>query len=73
MLKARIVVGLMLGVGTMGFGQTHAGARHTVSAAAKVVEPTGPTVVIDTSMGRITCRLYDKQAPVTGGEFCWAR
>jgi peptidyl-prolyl cis-trans isomerase A (cyclophilin A) len=33
------------------------------------VEPTGPTVVIDTSMGRITCRLYDKQAPVTVANF----
>jgi peptidyl-prolyl cis-trans isomerase A (cyclophilin A) len=26
-------------------------------------------VVIDTSMGRITCRLYDKQAPVTVANF----
>jgi peptidyl-prolyl cis-trans isomerase A (cyclophilin A) len=50
-----------------GAAQTRA---HTGShAAAKVVEPTGPTVVIDTSMGRITCRLYDKQAPVTVANF----
>jgi len=25
--------------------------------------PTGPTVVIDTTMGRLTCRTFDKQAP----------
>jgi cyclophilin family peptidyl-prolyl cis-trans isomerase len=65
MMKAAILVGLVLGAGTIGFGQT----RHAGSAAAKVVEPTGPVVVIDTSMGRITCRLYEKQAPVTVANF----
>jgi peptidyl-prolyl cis-trans isomerase A (cyclophilin A) len=25
--------------------------------------PTGPTIVIDTTMGRITCKTFDKQAP----------
>jgi cyclophilin family peptidyl-prolyl cis-trans isomerase len=34
-----------------------------------VIGPAGPTVVIDTSMGRITCRLYEKQAPVTVANF----
>jgi peptidyl-prolyl cis-trans isomerase A (cyclophilin A) len=33
------------------------------------VVPTGPTVVIDTTMGRLTCKLYDKQAPVTVANF----
>jgi peptidyl-prolyl cis-trans isomerase A (cyclophilin A) len=33
------------------------------------VEPTGPTAVMDTSMGRITCRLFDKQAPETVANF----
>ena len=69
MLKASIAVGLALGVGTMGLGQAHTGARRAASAGAKVVEPTGPTVAIDTSMGRITCRLYEKQAPVTVANF----
>ena len=32
-------------------------------------QPTGPTVVMDTSMGRITCRLFDKQAPLTTANF----
>ena len=65
MLKAMIVVGLLLGVAMAAVGQTHAGARR----GAAVVEPTGPTVVIDTAMGRITCRLYEKQAPVTVANF----
>lgn len=27
------------------------------------LQPTGPTVLFDTSMGRMTCRLFDKEAP----------
>ena len=41
-------------------------------AAAEVkapVTPTGPTAVIDTSMGRLTCKLYDQQAPQTVANF----
>jgi peptidyl-prolyl cis-trans isomerase A (cyclophilin A) len=37
--------------------------------APPAVEPTGPTAVMDTSMGRITCRLFDKQAPQTVANF----
>jgi peptidyl-prolyl cis-trans isomerase A (cyclophilin A) len=37
--------------------------------ALPAVEPTGPTAVMDTSMGRITCRLFDKQAPQTVANF----
>ena len=33
------------------------------------VQPTGPTAVFDTSMGRMTCRLFDKAAPVTTANF----
>jgi peptidyl-prolyl cis-trans isomerase A (cyclophilin A) len=40
-----------------------------VSQAPAVVEPTGPTAILDTSMGRITCRLFDKQAPLTVANF----
>ncbi len=39
------------------------------SQAPPTVEPTGPTAVLDTSMGRITCRLFDKQAPLTVANF----
>lgn len=31
--------------------------------------PTGPTVIMDTSMGRITCGLFDKQAPIAVSNF----
>jgi peptidyl-prolyl cis-trans isomerase A (cyclophilin A) len=33
------------------------------------VTPNGPTAVIDTSMGRITCQFYQKQAPSTVANF----
>ncbi len=33
------------------------------ATAAAMVQPSGPTVVMDTSMGRITCRFFQKQAP----------
>ena len=33
------------------------------------VAPTGPTVLLDTTMGRLTCKLYDKQAPATVANF----
>jgi peptidyl-prolyl cis-trans isomerase A (cyclophilin A) len=32
-------------------------------------QPTGPTVVIDTTLGRITCKLFSQQAPVTAANF----
>jgi peptidyl-prolyl cis-trans isomerase A (cyclophilin A) len=71
MSRATIAVGLVMvmGVVSAGLGQTRGGVWHGARAAAKVVEPTGPTVVIDTSMGRITCKLYEKQAPVTSANF----
>jgi peptidyl-prolyl cis-trans isomerase A (cyclophilin A) len=33
------------------------------------IEPTGPLVVFDTSMGRLTCRLFDKQSPIATSNF----
>jgi cyclophilin family peptidyl-prolyl cis-trans isomerase len=67
----RLVAVLMMGVGTVGFGQTHVGAKHSASAATldKNVEPTGAMVVMDTTKGRITCRLYEEEAPVTSANF----
>jgi peptidyl-prolyl cis-trans isomerase A (cyclophilin A) len=44
-------------------------APSTTSQAAPPVVPTGPAVIIDTSMGRLTCKLYDKQAPITVANF----
>jgi peptidyl-prolyl cis-trans isomerase A (cyclophilin A) len=39
------------------------------SQAPPVVEPTGPTVVLDTTMGRMTCKFFDKEAPLTVANF----
>src|ERR1700727_3585571 len=33
------------------------------ATAAALIHPNGPTVVMDTSMGRITCQFFQKQAP----------
>jgi len=32
-------------------------------------QPTGPTVVLDTTLGRITCKLFSKEAPITSQNF----
>lgn len=41
----------------------------TTTTVKPPVVPTGPTVIIDTTMGRLTCKLYDKQAPITTANF----
>jgi peptidyl-prolyl cis-trans isomerase A (cyclophilin A) len=44
-------------------------APSTTGQVKPPVVPTGPTVVLDTTMGRLTCKLYDKQAPVASANF----
>jgi peptidyl-prolyl cis-trans isomerase A (cyclophilin A) len=39
------------------------------ATAAAAIVPNGPTVVMDTSMGRITCQFYQKQAPKAVANF----
>lgn len=39
------------------------------ATAAAMTHPNGPTVVMDTSMGRITCQFFEKQAPKTVANF----
>ena len=39
------------------------------ATAAAMIHPNGPTVVMDTSMGRITCQFFQKQAPKTVANF----
>jgi peptidyl-prolyl cis-trans isomerase A (cyclophilin A) len=39
------------------------------ATAAALIQPNGPTVVMDTSMGRITCVFFQKQAPKTVANF----
>ena len=48
-------------------GRAHAAAKPDAGARLlpAAPEPTGPTVVFDTNRGRVTCRLYSKEKPVT--------
>jgi peptidyl-prolyl cis-trans isomerase A (cyclophilin A) len=39
------------------------------ATAAALIHPNGPTVIMDTSMGRITCQFYEKQAPKAVANF----
>jgi len=39
------------------------------ATAAALVHPNGPTVVMDTSMGRITCQFFQKEAPKAVANF----
>jgi cyclophilin family peptidyl-prolyl cis-trans isomerase len=52
-----------------GSAQTPKAARSVPFAVKNEAEPAGPTVVIDTAMGRITCKLYAKEVPVTATSF----
>jgi len=36
---------------------------------AAMIQPNGPTVIMDTSMGRITCQFFQRQAPKTVANF----
>jgi len=44
-------------------------APSTAANVQPEPEPTGPTVVLDTTMGRIVCKLYMKEAPITSQNF----
>jgi len=39
------------------------------ATAAAMTHPNGPTVVMDTTMGRITCQFFQRQAPKTVANF----
>ena len=39
------------------------------ATAAAMIHPNGPTVVMDTSMGRITCQFFQQQAPKAVANF----
>jgi peptidyl-prolyl cis-trans isomerase A (cyclophilin A) len=39
------------------------------ATAAAMIHPNGPTVVMDTSMGRITCQFFQREAPKTVANF----
>jgi len=44
-------------------------APSTTSQLKPPPVPTGPTAVIDTTMGRLSCKLFEKEAPVTVANF----
>ena len=44
-------------------------APGTVATPKPSLVPGGPTVVLDTSMGRLTCKLFDKEAPLAAANF----
>ena len=44
-------------------------APSTAAQAKPAAVPTGPTVVMDTTMGRMTCKLFDQQAPLATANF----
>ncbi len=44
-------------------------APSTVAHELPPAVPTGPTVLFDTTMGRLTCKLFDKEAPQTAANF----
>jgi len=39
------------------------------ATAAALIHPNGPTVIMDTSMGRITCQFFQQQAPKAVANF----
>lgn len=44
-------------------------APSTTAQEAPPAVPTGPTVIFDTTMGRMTCKLFSKEAPNTVDNF----
>lgn len=44
-------------------------APSTTAQEAPPAVPTGPTVIFDTTMGRMTCKLFSKEAPKTVDNF----
>ena len=44
-------------------------APSTTTEAHPQAVPTGPTAVLDTSMGRLTCKLFSQQAPIAVANF----
>lgn len=44
-------------------------APSTIAHEVPPAVPTGPTVLFNTTMGRLTCQLFDKEAPLTTANF----
>ena len=44
-------------------------APSTMAHEEAAPVPSGPTVIIDTTMGRLVCKLFEKEAPLTSANF----
>jgi peptidyl-prolyl cis-trans isomerase A (cyclophilin A) len=51
------------------FAQTPVQLPDSPGAVIQPKVPTGPTVVLDTTAGRLTCKLFDKEAPLASANF----
>ena len=66
---------LALAVLAAGAAQAQTSLPDAPSASTPTVAPvvapvpTGPAVIFDTSMGRLTCKLFDKQSPLAAANF----
>ncbi len=69
----RLALAISCVAGSAAFAQTPAPALPDAPSAqvhdAPAAAPTGPTVLFDTSMGRLTCQLFDAEAPQTVANF----
>jgi peptidyl-prolyl cis-trans isomerase A (cyclophilin A) len=62
-----LLFALLLSFVVAGHAQSH--PARSAAGSTGGLQPTGPTAVFDTTMGRISCRLYAKQAPKTVANF----
>jgi peptidyl-prolyl cis-trans isomerase A (cyclophilin A) len=65
---------IAVALGTAAFAQDTAKPAEPLpeapqATAAAMIHPNGPTAVMDTSMGRITCQFFQQQAPKTVENF----
>ena len=74
-LRVLGVAGLAV-CGAAGLSQTQSNstaqlpdAPSTTAQEAAPAVPTGPTVLFDTTMGRLTCKLFAKESPKTVDNF----
>ena len=69
----RQTAALLLLLSPAAFAQTTSAplpdAPSTIANDAPPAQPTGPTVLFDTTMGRLTCKLFAKEAPITVANF----
>ena len=70
---ARLLTASLLFTATLAVAQTPTPLPDAPSAAAPQTPaapvPTGPTAVIDTTMGRLTCKLFATQSPLATANF----